>query len=311
MHAGQVAVKVGRDAHVSARCRSPSAATWSGWSRRRVRRPGRGDRAVRPLLRRRRAAPGAPAVRRPQRPAHQEQRGLPRGAAGPGRALGLGRRRADPQGRRGHQHLRVQPQPGAHRRLPGRLGAQPGDRDRRDRRRRARLDHRPVRRRAAVLPAQPGHHRGRGPPAGGARLLCRHHPPGRRAGDRAAAARRRRGRARGITRGSCAADELRPGLRGRRRRSRVRVSPVEVDGIEIAIVHSGGDVLRDRRRVLARRRSRCRRAMSATARSSATCTGPASTWRTGEPLGLPATEPVRSTPARFPATTSWSTSPPL
>ena len=58
-----------------------------------------------------------------------------------------------------------------------------------------RLDHRPVRRRAAVLPAQPGHRRGRGPPAGGARLLRRHHPPGRRAGDRGAAAGRRRGRA--------------------------------------------------------------------------------------------------------------------
>ena len=40
-----------------------------------------------------------------------------------------------------------------------------------------------------------GIQRGRGPPAGGARVLRRHHPPGRRAGDRAAAARRRRGRA--------------------------------------------------------------------------------------------------------------------
>ena len=33
--------------------------------------------------------------------------------------------------------------------------------------------------------------------------------------------------------------------------------------------------------------------------------------RTGEPLGLPATEPVAVYPARFPATTYWSTSPPL
>ena len=63
---------------------------------------------------------------------------------------------------------------------PGRLGAQPGDRDRRDRRRRPRQRHRPVRRRAAVLPAGPRHPRGRGPPAGRARLLRRRHQPDRR-----------------------------------------------------------------------------------------------------------------------------------
>ena len=72
-------------------------------------------------------------------PAQQEQRGLQGRAAGRGRAHGLDRRRADPQGRRGHRHLRGEPQPGPHRRLPGRLGAQPGDRDRRDRGRRPRL----------------------------------------------------------------------------------------------------------------------------------------------------------------------------
>ena len=64
-------------------------------------------------------------------------------------------------GGRGHRHLRAQPQPGAHRRRARRLGAQPGDRDRRDRRRRPRQRHRPVRRRAAVLPAGPRHPRGR------------------------------------------------------------------------------------------------------------------------------------------------------
>ena len=45
----------------------------------------------------------------------------------------------------------------AHRRRPGRLGAQPGDRDRRDRRRRPRQRDRPLRRRAAVLPDGPRH----------------------------------------------------------------------------------------------------------------------------------------------------------
>ena len=119
------------------------------------------------------------------------QRGLPRRPAGQGCALGLDRRRADPQGGRGHRDLRVQQEPGAHRRLSRRLGAEPGDRDRRDRRRRARLDHRSVRRRAAVLPAQPGNRRGRGASTGRARLLRRHHPPDRRALDRGGAARPR------------------------------------------------------------------------------------------------------------------------
>ena len=66
----------------------------------------------------------------------------------------------------GTEHLRDQPQPAPHRRRSRRLGAEPGDRDRRDRRCRARERHRPLRRRAAVLPAVPRHHRDRGPPAG-------------------------------------------------------------------------------------------------------------------------------------------------
>ena len=57
---------------------------------------------------------------------------------GDGRPHGLGRRRADPGRRRGHRHLRAEPQPRADRRRPRRLGAEPGDRDRRDRRRRSR-----------------------------------------------------------------------------------------------------------------------------------------------------------------------------
>ncbi len=98
-----------------------------------VRRSRRVRRAARPLLRRRRPAHRAPPLRRPRRAPHQEQRGLQGRAAGPGRAHRVDRQRADPQGRRGHRDLRGEPQPRAQRRLPRRLGPQPGDRDRRDR----------------------------------------------------------------------------------------------------------------------------------------------------------------------------------
>ena len=153
--------------------------------------PGGSARPARPLLRRRRPAHRAPALRRPHRPAHPQQRLLQGRAAGPGRAHRLGRQRADPQGRRGHRDLRGEPQPGAHRRLPGRLDPQPGDRDRRDRGRRPRLGDRPLRRQPAVLPALARHRGGRGPPAGRARLLQRPDPQGRRAGHRGAAGQRR------------------------------------------------------------------------------------------------------------------------
>ena len=148
---------------------------------RRVRRPRRRGRAARPLLRRRGPAPRAPAVRRPQRAAHQEPRALQGCAAGPGRAHRVGRQRADPQGRRGHRDLRGEPQPGAHRRLPGRLGAQPRDRDRRDQGRGPRLRHRPLRRRAAVLPALRGVSEAEAHRLRRARLLQRPDPQGRRA----------------------------------------------------------------------------------------------------------------------------------
>ena len=119
---------------------------------------------------------------------HCKSRALYKGALqGAEGAHGLDRRRADPQGRRGHRHLRDEPQPAAHRGRPRRLGAEPGDRDRRDRRRRARQRHRPVRRRAAVLPAVPGHPAGGGQAPGGARLLRRgaaadRHPVGASSG---------------------------------------------------------------------------------------------------------------------------------
>jgi hypothetical protein len=161
-----------------------------------LRGPRRARRAVRPLLRRRRPAHRAPDVRRPQRARHLQQRRLPRRAAGQGRALGVDRRRADPQGRREHRDLRDQQEPGAHRGGARRLGAEPRDRDRRDRRRRPLLDHRPVRRRAAVLPDQPRHRprRGQAPRRDG--LLRRHHPPHRRPRRRGAPDRRGRARAR-------------------------------------------------------------------------------------------------------------------
>ena len=110
----------------------------------------------------------------------KQPRDLQGRAAGPGRAHRLDRQRADPQGRRGHRDLRGEPQPGAHRRLPGRLGAQPRDRDRRDRGRRPRLGDRPLRRRAAVLPALARHRGEGGPPPGRARLLQRPDPQDRR-----------------------------------------------------------------------------------------------------------------------------------
>ena len=56
-------------------------------------------------------------------------------------------------------------------------------------------------------------------------------------------------------------------------------------------------------------RSRCPRATSATARSSATCTGRASTWPPASRSACRPPSRSRSIPARFPATTYWSTSP--
>ena len=68
---------------------------------------------------------------------------------------------------------------------------EPRDRDRRDRGRGPRVRDRPLRRRAAVLPALARHRRGRGPPPRRARLLQRPDPPDRRPRARGAAGRRR------------------------------------------------------------------------------------------------------------------------
>ena len=247
-------------------------------------------------------------------PHTKQPRRLQGRAAGRGRAHRLGRQRADPQGRRGHRDLRGEPQPGAHRRLPGRLGAQPGDRDRRDRGRRPRLRHRPLRRRAAVLPAVARHRRGRGAPAGRARLLRRPHPQDRRARDRGAAARRRSRPSWPRTSTSHAA--LRVGddassaparsprsptdqaLARRRRRPRRGRRPRRRRGLRASqdeCSHAAVAALRGRRR--------------ATAQIECWLHGSRFDLRTGKPTGLAGHRAGRrSTPSRSTATTCSSTS---
>ena len=137
-----------------------------------------------------------------------------------------------------------------------------------------------------------------GPAVGAAAPTCRRPAPTRRGAP--TASRARRAEARRVEAASASA-----ALVTRLRRSpSLRVADVapwlavEVDGTDVAIVRSGDRVLRDRRRVLATPPSRCPRATSGTARSSATCTGRASTSAPGKPLGLPATEPVAVYPCR-------------
>ena len=134
-------------------------------------RPGRRRRADRALLRRRGPAPGAPAVRRPRRAALPQQGYLQGRAAGRGRARGLDRRRADQARGDRHRHLRVQQEPGADRRHPGRLGAEPGDPYRGDRRGRARQRQRQARGPSPVLPDGAGYPVRRGSQAGHPRVL--------------------------------------------------------------------------------------------------------------------------------------------
>ena len=175
----------GRDA---GRERGPAGAVGA------VRGAWRRRRAARDLLRRRGPAPGAPAVRGP-RGAQLPQPGVLQGrAAGPGRARGLDRRRGHPG--RGHRdrHLRVQPEPGAHRRHPGRLRAEPGDPDRRGARRGPRQHQRPAGGPAPVLPDGPRHPAGGGQAAGDPGLLRPADRPDR--GARAAGPDQRRDRAR-------------------------------------------------------------------------------------------------------------------
>ena len=122
-------------------------------------------RARRAGLRRRRPAPRAAPARRPLGAELPLARDLQERAAGR-----RGRHRAHTvwigdvlirKAAEGTDTFELNRNLRAHRARPRRLGAEPGDRDRRDRRRRPRQRHRPVRRRAAVLPAEPRHPRGR------------------------------------------------------------------------------------------------------------------------------------------------------
>ena len=158
----------------------------------------------------------------------------------------------------------------AHRRRPRRLGAEPGDRDRRDRRRRPRQRDRTLRRRAAVLPAGPRHPRGRGAPARRARLLRR--ASSSRIGvpeveERLLAAIERRARARWASPASSTprtgerrptSDRLRAGLRGSAERARRRRRPAASSGRRRrpspSCATSDGDRPRRRRHLHARRR---------------------------------------------------------
>ena len=76
-------------------------------------------------------------------------------------------------------------------------------------------------------------------------------------------------------------------------------SAVEVDGEPVAVVARRRRGLRDRTTCARTRRSRCPRARSTATRSSAGCTARASTCVTGQPTGLPATEPVPVYPVKI------------
>ena len=119
---------------------------------------------------------------------HARRRALQGCAAGRRRAQRLDRRRADRAGCGRHRLVRGQPQPGPHRRRACRVDPEPRDRDRRHPRRRPRQRHRPLRRRAAVLPPVARHQRRRGASTRGRRLPERHRAADRhpRAGVRAA-----------------------------------------------------------------------------------------------------------------------------
>ena len=172
--------------------------------------------------------------------------GRPAGRRG---AQRLDRRRADP--RRGHRdrHLRVQPEPGPHRRRPGRLGAEPGDPHRRGRRGRARQRQRPARRRAPVLPDGPGHPRTRRPGAwssGASSASCWPRSKSARSGTGWPGWSRRSWHEHAASARSFAsaplADVPEDGALG-----------LDVDGTPVAVVRTGDEVLRAARRVLARR----------------------------------------------------------
>ena len=98
---------------------------------------------------------------------------------------------------RGHRHLRDEPQPGPHRRLPGRLGAEPRDRDRRDRRRRATRRRPAASTTSSCSTCSPAASRRTRPVGWSCAASSPSWSADRRAGDRGAPAREDRGRAGG------------------------------------------------------------------------------------------------------------------
>ena len=135
--------------------------------------PGGDAELLGAVLRRRRTAPGAPAVRGSRAAELPQPGGLQRSTAGRRGAHRLDRRRADQGGGDRDRHLRAEPEPAADRGRPGRLGAEPGDPHRRGGRRRAREHQRAAGGPPPVLPDGPRHPAGRGPAAGDPRLLRR------------------------------------------------------------------------------------------------------------------------------------------
>ena len=112
-----------------------------------------------------------------------------------------------------------------------------------------------------------------------------------------AAAGARRGRAR-PGRGALTVSRLPAGLRGRRRSPTAAAMRVELDGVPVA---SSAPRARSTRSTTSARTptSRCPRARSTARPSSAGCTARASTCVTGQPTGLPATEPVPVYPVKI------------
>ena len=180
--------------------------------------------------------------------------------------------------------------------------------------RRPRLDHRPLRRGAPVLPPVPRHPRAGGPPPGRQGLLQRDRPEDPRRGTARGAHRTGRRPARRRTlhrprrgRGGCVDDRQRFPARLRARgtagvRAHRGRHPRHLDRARAQ--RRGG--VRPLRRVLPRRRGALRRATSRTARSNAGSTGRASTCAPANRPDRP--PPWRSRPIRSRSATATSTS---
>ena len=97
--------------------------------------------------------------------------------------------------------------------------------------------------------------------------------------------------------GSC--DDVPAGLRARATSPTAPPLRVEVDGLDVAVVHSDDDEFYAIHDECTHAASPCPRARSTAARSSAGCTARASTCAPASPTGLPATEPVPIYPVKI------------